>query len=129
MIPERIITRPPSAELRPDQTDQDSLPPYDVLDAIIRKPMSRKQIGRRHHCRGYTEADVKRVVRLIKINEYKATPGAGGRADHSARLRRRLALPDHQQVSARAVNRRLFAQPPAKRLYSRSKPKRWKSKP
>ena len=37
MIPERIITRPPSAELRPDQVDQDSLPPYDVLDAILER--------------------------------------------------------------------------------------------
>ena len=71
VIPERIITRPPSAELRPDQTDQDSLPPYDVLDAImacyVEKNMSIEQIVQT----GYAEADVQRVVKLIRINEYK----------------------------------------------------------
>ncbi len=71
VIPERIITRPPSAELRPDQTDQDSLPPYDVLDAImalfVEKNLSIPEIIGR----GYAEADVQRVVRLIRINEYK----------------------------------------------------------
>jgi NAD+ synthase (glutamine-hydrolysing) len=71
VIPERIITRPPSAELKPDQTDQDSLPPYDVLDAImacyVEQNLSIAQIVGR----GYSEADVKRVVKLIRINEYK----------------------------------------------------------
>ena len=71
VIPERIITRPPSAELKPDQTDQDSLPPYDVLDAImacyVEKNMSIPQITKE----GYAEADVLRVVKLIRINEYK----------------------------------------------------------
>jgi NAD+ synthase (glutamine-hydrolysing) len=71
VIPERIITRPPSAELKPDQTDQDSLPPYDVLDAImacyVEKNMNIPQIIGS----GYAEADVLRVVKLIRINEYK----------------------------------------------------------
>ena len=71
VIPERIITRPPSAELKPDQTDQDSLPPYDVLDAImacyVEKNMSIGEIV----AQGYAEADVQRVVKLIRINEYK----------------------------------------------------------
>jgi NAD+ synthase/NAD+ synthase (glutamine-hydrolysing) len=70
-IPERIITRPPSAELRPDQTDQDSLPPYDVLDAIIEGYMEQDLSPRQIVASGQTEADVRRVVRLLKISEYK----------------------------------------------------------
>jgi len=78
VIPERIITRPPSAELRADQTDQDSLPPYDVLDAImecyVEKNMAIPQIV----ARGYAEADVRRVVHLIRISEYKRRQSAVG---------------------------------------------------
>ena len=70
-IPDRIITRPPSAELRPDQTDQDSLPPYDVLDAIIERYMENDQAIDDIVAAGFTRADVERVVRLIRINEYK----------------------------------------------------------
>lgn len=71
VIPERVITRAPSAELRPDQTDQDSLPPYEVLDAIVARYMEENQSPEDIIRQGYAEADVKRVVRLIKINEYK----------------------------------------------------------
>lgn len=71
IIPERIITRPPSAELRPDQTDQDSLPPYEVLDAIMAAYMEEDRSPREIIAMGYTEADVRRVVRLLKISEYK----------------------------------------------------------
>ncbi|MGL6072149.1 NAD+ synthase [Craterilacuibacter sp.] len=71
IIPERIITRPPSAELRPDQTDQDSLPPYDVLDAIMQRYVEGNQSAADIIAAGYAEADVLRVVRLLKINEYK----------------------------------------------------------
>lgn len=70
-IPERIITRPPSAELKPGQTDQDSLPPYDVLDAIIEAYMEKDLSPRQIIASGYAEADVRRVVRLLKISEYK----------------------------------------------------------
>ena len=70
-IPERIITRPPSAELRADQTDQDSLPPYDVLDGIMRRFMEEDESGAEIVAAGYDEADVKRVARLIKLSEYK----------------------------------------------------------
>ena len=70
-IPERIITRPPSAELRPDQTDQDSLPAYEILDAIVERYMERDEpIASIVHA-GFSQADVDRVTRLIKINEYK----------------------------------------------------------
>ena len=70
-IPERIITRPPSAELRPDQKDQDSLPPYEVLDAILERYMENDGSIKDIVAAGYARADVERVTRLIKINEYK----------------------------------------------------------
>ena len=71
VIPERIITRPPSAELRPDQTDQDSLPPYEVLDAILARYMEDDQGIEEIIAAGYARADVERVTHLIKLNEYK----------------------------------------------------------
>ncbi|MCV2366300.1 NAD+ synthase [Paucibacter sp. DJ1R-11] len=71
IIPERIITRPPSAELRPDQKDQDSLPPYEVLDAILARYMEEDQSLAEIVAAGFDPADVERVTRLIKINEYK----------------------------------------------------------
>jgi NAD+ synthase (glutamine-hydrolysing) len=70
-IPERIITRPPSAELRPDQKDQDSLPEYAVLDAIIERYMENDHSPASIVAAGYAQADVDKVVRLIRINEYK----------------------------------------------------------
>jgi len=70
-IPERIIIRPPSAELRPDQKDQDSLPPYEVLDAIIDRYMENDQSIAMIVAAGYAQADVEKVTRLIKLNEYK----------------------------------------------------------
>ena len=71
VIPERIITRPPSAELRPDQTDQDSLPPYEVLDGILSRYMEDDGSIEDIVAAGYPREDVERVTRLIKINEYK----------------------------------------------------------
>ena len=71
VIPENIIVRAPSAELRPDQTDQDSLPPYDILDAIIEAYMEQDLSPREIVARGYPEADVRRVVGMLKRNEYK----------------------------------------------------------
>ena len=70
-IPERIITRAPSAELREDQTDQDSLPAYDVLDAIVERYMEQDQSQQQIEEAGYQKADVDQVIRLIRINEYK----------------------------------------------------------
>ncbi len=71
VIPERIITRAPSAELRPDQTDQDSLPPYDELDAIIADYMENDMSPAQIIARGRSAADVRRVVELLHRNEYK----------------------------------------------------------
>ena len=70
-IPARTITRPPSAELRPDQTDQDSLPPYEVLDAIVARYMENDEPIESIIASGFARADVERVTRLIKLNEYK----------------------------------------------------------
>ncbi|QCB45358.1 NAD+ synthase [Hydrogenophaga sp. PAMC20947] len=70
-IPERIITRPPSAELRADQKDQDSLPAYEVLDAIIERYMENDESPAQIVADGFERADVDKVVRLIRINEYK----------------------------------------------------------
>ena len=70
-IPERIISRPPSAELRPDQTDQDSLPPYEVLDAILERYMENDQSAEEIIAAGFDREVVGRVTRLIRINEYK----------------------------------------------------------
>jgi NAD+ synthase (glutamine-hydrolysing) len=70
-IPERIITRPPSAELRPDQVDQDSLPPYETLDAILERYMENDQGVEEVIAAGFDRAVVERVARLIRINEYK----------------------------------------------------------
>lgn len=70
-IPERIITRAPSAELRADQQDQDSLPPYEVLDAIIERYMENDQSPSSIVQAGFAPEAVEQVVRLIRINEYK----------------------------------------------------------
>ena len=70
-IPERIITRPPSAELRADQKDQDSLPEYDILDAILQRYMENDESIADIIAAGFDEKDVQRVTHLIKINEHK----------------------------------------------------------
>jgi NAD+ synthetase len=78
VIPERIITRAPSAELRPNQTDQDSLPPYAVLDAILEAYVEEDLSPAEIVARGHTPQDVARVVQLIKTNEYKRRQAAVG---------------------------------------------------
>ena len=70
-IPQRVIDRPPSAELAPDQTDQDNLPPYEELDEIIERYVEEDQSPEQIVGAGFAESDVKRVVRLIDLNEYK----------------------------------------------------------
>lgn len=78
VIPERIITRAPSAELRPGQTDQDSLPPYDVLDAIVEQYVERGCSVAEIVASGLDEATVRRVAGLIRAAEHKrrqAPPG------------------------------------------------------
>ena len=78
VIPERIITRPPSAELRPDQTDQDSLPPYDVLDRIIQGYMEQDRPAASLVAEGLPADAVAQVVRLLRLAEYKRQQGPVG---------------------------------------------------
>ena len=70
-IPERVITRPPSAELAPDQKDEDSLPPYEVLDQIIELYVEQDASRQEMVDAGFSQEDVERVVRLVDLNEYK----------------------------------------------------------
>ena len=78
IIPAASITKPPSAELRPDQTDQDSLPPYDTLDAILDAYVVQMRSAVEIVKSGFDEATVRRVVRLIDLNEYKRRQAAPG---------------------------------------------------
>ena len=78
VIPERIITRPPSAELRPDQTDQDSLPPYDILDGILECLVENEMPVADVIAKGYDPAIVRRVEHLLYIAEYKRRQAAPG---------------------------------------------------
>jgi NAD+ synthase (glutamine-hydrolysing) len=70
-IPEAILTKAPSAELRPDQTDQDSLPPYNLLDQILELHVEQSQSAEEIIARGYDEATVRRVLRLVRVAEFK----------------------------------------------------------
>ena len=85
VIPERIITRPPSAELKPDQTDQDSLPPYEVLDAIMQMYMEDNRSIDEIAAAGLPRDAIDRVVRLMRISEYKRRQAPVGiRVTHRA---------------------------------------------
>jgi NAD+ synthase (glutamine-hydrolysing) len=71
VIPAAVIERPPSAELRANQTDQDSLPPYDELDAILERFIEREQSQAEIVAQGFHADVVRRVVRLVLLNEFK----------------------------------------------------------
>ena len=78
VMPERVITKPPSAELKPNQTDQDSLPPYDVLDGILECLVEREMTVDEIAAKGYDRATIQRVWRMLDLAEYKrrqAPPG------------------------------------------------------
>ncbi|HEI8689138.1 TPA: NAD+ synthase [Proteus mirabilis] len=70
-IPQRVIDRPPSAELAPGQTDQDNLPPYDILDALLEGYVEQDKSVSDLVAAGFDEAIVRKVVKLVDINEYK----------------------------------------------------------
>ena len=78
VIPPAVIDRPPSAELRNDQLDQDSLPPYDVLDAILERFVDREESQAEIVAAGFDEATVRRVARLVLGSEYKRRQSAPG---------------------------------------------------
>ena len=71
VIPQRVIDRPPSAELAPDQVDEDSLPAYPVLDAILERYIERDMSAEAIISAGFLRDDVMRVLRLVDVNEYK----------------------------------------------------------
>lgn len=71
VIPQNSIVKPPSAELRPGQKDSDSLPPYDILDELLLQYVERRQGPRELIARGFDEALVNRVLRMVNVNEFK----------------------------------------------------------
>ena len=75
-IPTKILTKAPSAELRPDQTDQDSLPPYELLDQILELHVEQSQSAEEIIAQGFDEATVRRVLRLVRIAEFKRKQAA-----------------------------------------------------
>ncbi|HWQ19761.1 MAG TPA: NAD+ synthase [Methanotrichaceae archaeon] len=77
-IPESILTKAPSAELRPDQTDQDSLPPYEVLDEILRLHIEQHESSEEIIARGFDAGVVARVLRMVRIAEFKRKQAAPG---------------------------------------------------
>jgi len=78
VIPERVLTRPPSAELAPDQLDQDSLPPYDVIDAILEMSVERDMPVQAIVDAGFELATVERIIGMVQRNEYKRRQAAPG---------------------------------------------------
>jgi NAD+ synthase (glutamine-hydrolysing) len=77
-IPEAILTKAPSAELRPGQTDQDSLPPYELLDQILELHVEQSKSAEEIVARGFDEATVRRVVKLVRNAEFKRKQAAPG---------------------------------------------------
>ena len=85
VIPDATITKPPSAELRPGQTDQDTLPPYDVLDGILRAYVEQDRCAEDIEAEGFDRDVVERVIRLVDAAEYKRRQAApGSRVTHKA---------------------------------------------
>jgi NH3-dependent NAD+ synthetase len=78
VIPAAVIDRPPSAELRDNQTDQDSLPPYELLDAILMRCIDAEKSGAEIVAEGFDAATVERVLRLVKNGEWKRRQAAPG---------------------------------------------------
>jgi NAD+ synthase/NAD+ synthase (glutamine-hydrolysing) len=75
-IPEAILTKAPSAELRPNQTDQDSLPPYELLDQILELHVEQSQSAEEIVAQGFDEATVRRVLRMVRMAEFKRKQAA-----------------------------------------------------
>jgi NAD+ synthase (glutamine-hydrolysing) len=76
IIPEPVLTKPPSAELRPNQTDQDSLPPYEILDDILQRHIEQHQAAAEIIAAGFDPATVRRVLRLVRAAEFKRKQAA-----------------------------------------------------
>ena len=102
-IPPNTIDKPPSAELRPDQRDSDSLPPYDVLDAILERYIEDDLGVPEIISEGFDEDVVRRVARLVDRSEYKRRQSAPRREDNHEGLWQGPQTPDHQWVSSRMI--------------------------
>ncbi len=98
VIPERIITRAPSAELRADQVDQDSLPPYDALDGILEAYVEQDRSPAEIVAQGFAPTDVREGRAAHQDQRIQAAAGGGRHPRDAARLRQGLALPDHLGV-------------------------------
>ncbi len=109
VIPERIITRPPSAELRADQVDQDSLPPYDVLDAILEAYVEHNRAPAQIVAQGFPADDVQQGRAAHQGQRIQATAGRGRHSHHAARIRQGLALSDHVGMERMGERRQLAA--------------------
>jgi NAD+ synthase/NAD+ synthase (glutamine-hydrolysing) len=78
VIPEASLTKAPSAELRPNQTDQDSLPPYEILDEILRRHIEQHQPAEELVAAGFEPDTVRRVLRMVRVAEFKRKQAAPG---------------------------------------------------
>ena len=99
VIPENVITRAPSAELRENQTDQDTLPPYDVLDQILERLVEREEPTATIVAAGFDRDTVMKVERMLYLGRIQAPPGGAGREGDAEEFRPRPALSDRQSVS------------------------------
>ena len=117
VIPENIITKAPTAELRDNQTDQDSLPPYEVLDDILACLVEQEMPLADIVARGHAAETVKKVERLLYLAEYKRRQAAPGVKISVAQLRPRPPLSDHQQVPRAALRRRSVITNPGQPLW------------
>ena len=78
IIPRQIIDKPPSAELKPDQKDQDTLPPYDILDAVLELYVEKQLAADEIVSRGFQRETVLRIIRMLELTEYKRRQAAPG---------------------------------------------------
>ena len=99
LIPEATITKPPSAELRPNQTDQDSLPPYDVLDAILQRHVERHQPADEIVAAGFDRRHRRARAAAGATRRIQTQAGGAGTEGHRSRLRHRLAHADRGRLT------------------------------
>ena len=100
-----MLTKAPSAELRPNQTDQDSLPPYDVLDDILQRHIERHQPADEIVAAGFDPATVRRVLRLVRARRVQAQAGGARAEGDRPRIRHRLAHADRGEGRILAMRR------------------------
>ena len=104
VIPPQVIDKPPTAELREDQKDSDSLPPYPVLDDILERLVDKEQSVAEVVASGHDREVVKRVEHLIYISEYKRFQSAPGPASNVPQLLAGPPLPDREPLAGRQLS-------------------------